>query len=62
MTKVLGRQWTREELLAERARVRAEWNLDDREFAPTEQWLDLFTDEYLTQNWLDSISALLGER
>ncbi|MCE0456336.1 hypothetical protein [Curtobacterium flaccumfaciens] len=62
MTKVLGRQWTREELLAERERVRADWNLDEREFAPTEQWRDLFTDEYLTQNWLDSISALLGER
>jgi len=59
---VLGRQWTREELLAERERVRAEWNLDEREFAATEQWRDLFTDEYLTQNWLDSISALLGER
>lgn len=62
MTKVLGRQWTRGELLAERERVRAEWNLDEREFAPTEQRRDLFTDEYLTQNWLDSISALLGER
>jgi hypothetical protein len=62
MTKVLGRQWTREELLAERERVRTEWNLDDREFAPTEQWRDLITDEYLTQNWLDSISALLGEQ
>ncbi|MBT1583494.1 hypothetical protein [Curtobacterium flaccumfaciens] len=62
MTKVLGRQWTREELLAERERVRAEWKLDEREFAPTAQWRDLFTDEYLTQNWLDSISALLGER
>jgi hypothetical protein len=62
MTKVLGRQWTREELLAERERVRTEWNLDEREFAQTEQWRDLFTDEYLTQNWLDSISALLGER
>ena len=62
MTEVLGRHWTREGLLAERERVRAEWNLDEREFAPTEQWRDLFIDEYLAQDWLDSISFLLGER
>ena len=62
MTKMLGRHWTREGLLAERERVRAEWNLDEREFAPTEQWRDLFIDEYLAQDWLDSISFLLGER
>ncbi|MFJ4077151.1 hypothetical protein HQQ88_07855 [Curtobacterium sp. VKM Ac-2861] len=62
MTAVVGRHWTREELLIERARVRAQWDLDEREFAPTEQWRDLFTDEYLAQDWLDSISFLLGER
>ena len=53
---------SREQLLAERATIRSRWGLDEREFAPTEAWRDLFLEEHLAQVELDDISFLLGER
>lgn len=59
---IIIKEVSREELLAERAQLYLEWNLDEREFAPIEAWRDLDHDEYIARECLDDISFLLGER
>lgn len=53
---------TREELLAERAEIYREWQLDEREFRPVEAWRDLFLEEHMAREALDNISFVLGDR
>jgi hypothetical protein len=62
MTPPKMRTYTRDELHAQRTEIYREWNLDEREFAPVEEWRELFFEEYVAQETLNNISFLLGER